>query len=454
MNSDLGYETFCQAGKNWDAKLVQLGANRVFDRQDCDVDYEQAASTWIPGALDALASFGDQSTVSVSADALQLEKNNSLSRKQPWVARLVDKQLLSGSGSSQEIYHYALSIDGANWSYRTGDSVNVMPVNSDAAVDALLQCFAKASTPEPSLRVTPADELLRRRLANDLEWVRPSKALLQHLATQASDSDPSLQELQRVLHSAASLDAWLDGRDVIDLLNAYPQSFPDIEALSSMLTPMQARSYSIASSALVHPDEIHITVSTVRRERGARDYPGLGSGYLADQVEIGSDLRIYPAPSSAFTLPSELDVPIIMVGPGTGLAPFRGFLQERSLAKNVADAWLFFGNPHRKTDFLYKQELQSYLDTGALTKLDLAFSRDQSEKIYVQDKMREHGAEIYQWLERGAVLYVCGDASRMAADVEQALLDILRENAQLESVAANQYLVTLRENGRYLRDVY
>ncbi len=451
---DLGYETFCQAGKNWDAKLAQLGAKRVFDRQDCDVDYEQAASTWIPGALDALASFGDQSTVFVSADALQLEKNKTYSRKQPWDARLMDKQLLSGAGSSQEIYHYALSIDGANWDYKTGDSVNVIPVNSDAAVDALLQCFANASTAEPSQRAVPADELLMRRLANDLEWVRPSKALLQHLVTQAHDSDPSLQELQRVLHSAAALDTWLDGRDVIDLLNAYPQSVPDIETLSSLLTPMQARSYSIASSVLVHPDEMHITVSTVRRERGARDYPGLGSGYLADQVEIGSNLKIYPAPSSAFTLPSEIDAPIIMIGPGTGLAPFRGFLQERSLEKNASDAWLFFGNPHRKTDFLYEQELQSYLDTGALTKLDLAFSRDQSEKIYVQDKIREHGAEMYQWLERGAVLYVCGDASRMAADVEQALLDILRENAQLEPAAACQYLVTLRENGRYLRDVY
>ena len=451
---DLSYDTFCQAGKNWDAKLAQLGASRVFDRQDCDVDYEQAASTWLPGALDALASFGDQSTVSVSAGALQLEKNKSFSRKRPWVARVVDKQLLSGAGSSQEIYHYALSIDGANWAYKTGDSVNVIPVNSDAAVSALLQCFANVATPEPSLSAVSTDELLRRRLANDLEWGRPSKALLQHLATQACDSNPSLQELLRSMHSAAAIDAWLDGRDVIDLFSTYPQSLPDIKALSSLLIPMQARSYSIASSALVHPDEIHISVSTVRRQRGVRDYPGLGSGYLADQIEIGSDLRIYPAPSSSFTLPSDLDAPIVMIGPGTGLAPFRGFLQERSLAKNSADAWLFFGNPHRKTDFLYEQELESYLDSGVLTKLDLAFSRDQSEKIYVQDKMREQGAEMYQWLERGAVLYVCGDASHMAADVEQALLDILRENAQLEPAAASQYLLTLRENGRYLRDVY
>ncbi len=468
---DRSYDTFCAAGKDWDQQLAAMGATRLTGRVDCDVDYQDTADAWLENALPELANYGDQTTVLASPD-IEPDSTNAISRRNPWQAELVDKQLLSGEASVQEVYHYALSVEGADWNYQPGDSVNLLVENSDQQVNTLLQCFPmwqSAVDDAGSANIQQSASTLRQQLRTSFEWVKPSRKLLRAIADTAG-----ITELETLLatNRQSDIDHWIDGRDVPDLLQAYSTLFDSPEALLPLLTPLQPRTYSIASSPLAHPDEIHITVSTVRRKRRNRDYPGLASTYLADGLQVGGHVHIYPAPASDFKLPTALSTPIIMIGPGTGLAPFRGFLQHRSqrfnnagknpdkqsdqkqAKTNAGKAWLFFGNPNRATDYLYKQELESFLQEGTLTQIDLAFSRDQQDKIYVQHRLIESGEKVSYWLDQGATIYICGDATHMAADVHLALQKILQTHKQLSEASAREQLQQLKDAGRYLLDVY
>ncbi|MDN3021419.1 sulfite reductase flavoprotein subunit alpha [Streptomyces sp. S.PB5] len=435
---DRGYDDFCQAAKLIDTRLEQLGAARVHDRVDCDVDFEEPAAEWTTTVLDLLAAeTGAQGAKGTGGAAAQAPKKprSPWNKRTPYPSRLTANRLLSAPGSAKEIRHYEFDLGDSGITYEAGDALAVVPVNDDRLVAALLEHLGASDDRETA-------ELLR----TEREIRTPSKELIAELVERA----PTSELAAVVAHGdREDLDSWLWGRDVLDLLRDAGPKAPDLAELLPFLRPLQARQYSISSSPLAHPGSIHLTVASVRYDR----YEGVASTYLADRVGE-SGVGIYLQPNAAFSIPADDDAPMIMIGPGTGIAPFRGFLHERAARGASGRNWLFFGDQRREADFVYEDELTELRQRGVLTELDLAFSRDQAEKIYVQTRMRERSAELYSWLEDGASVYVCGDASRMAKDVETALLGVIAEQRGRGDDDAAEYLADLRRSKRYVRDVY
>ncbi|MFH8465261.1 sulfite reductase flavoprotein subunit alpha [Streptomyces sp. NPDC017991] len=338
------------------------------------------------------------------------------------------------------IRHYEFDLGDNGITYEAGDALAVVPLNDDALVRALLD-YLGAGGDEETARVLRAEREIRT----------PSKELIADLVERA----PSSELAAVVAHGDRSdLDSWLWGRDVLDLLRDAGSAAPGPAELLPLLRPLQARQYSISSSPLAHPDRVHLTVASVRYGTGQRTYAGVTSSYLADRVGAEAPVGIYLQPNASFGVPADDDTPMVMIGPGTGIAPFRGFLHERAARGASGRNWLFFGDRHRDTDFVYEDELGRLRESGVLTRLDLAFSRDQAEKVYVQTRMREQARELYAWLEDGAHVYVCGDAARMAKDVEAALLGVVAGQRGRGDADAAEYLADLRRAKRYVRDVY
>ncbi|KPI06669.1 NADPH--hemoprotein reductase [Actinobacteria bacterium OK074] len=440
---DRGYDDFCQAAKLIDTRLEQLGAGRLHERVDCDVDFEDPAAEWTTAVLDRLVAETGTTTAAPAPTAEAPRAPRSpWNKRTPYRSKLAVNRLLSSPASAKEIRHYEFDLGDSGITYEAGDALAVVPLNDPALVGELLEHLGASG-----------DEETARLLRTELEIRTPSKELIAELVERA----PSSELAAVVAHGDRSdLDSWLWGRDVLDLLrDAGPTAAPTLPELLPLLRPLQARQYSISSSPLAHPDRIHLTVASVRY--GGR-YEGVASTYLADRV--GGDgaedaaVGIYLHPNAAFSVPADDDAPMVMIGPGTGIAPFRGFLHERAARGATGRNWLFFGDQHRATDFVYEEELAELRERGVLTELDLAFSRDQAEKIYVQTRMREQSRELYAWLEEGAHVYVCGDASRMAKDVEAALLGVIAEQRGRGDDDAAEYLADLRRTKRYVRDVY
>jgi sulfite reductase (NADPH) flavoprotein alpha-component len=445
---DSGYDDFCQAGRLIDLRLEQLGAVRLAPRADCDVDFEEPAESWseeVVAALAAEAPAGtpQQQDAPVSAPA-PARARSPWNRRSPYGSRLVVNRVLSGAASAKEIRHYEFDLGDSGIDYAAGDALSVVPVNDPDLARGLLDRLGLRAEDEAD------GATLEQRMLHDWEIRTPSKELIAALA----ERDPAGELAEMVRRDdREAMDSWLWGRDVLDLLLASPRVRFDPFELAGLLRPLQARAYSISSSPLRSPDRIHLTVASVRhgsdRMRG-----GVCSTFLADRLSADGAVGIFPQPNAAFSVPSDGDRPIVMVGPGTGVAPFRGFLHERAESGATGGNWLFFGDQHRATDFIYEEELLELGDRGVLTRLDLAFSRDQEEKVYVQTRMRERAADLYAWLEEGAHFYVCGDASRMAKDVERALLDIVAGQGGLDEDGALEYLARLKREKRYVRDVY
>jgi len=444
---DTSYETFCQAGRDWDQKLSELGARRLADRIDCDVDYVDAAAGWIETALPIISETGDQTVTITAGSQAGGKAARQYNRDNPLIAELTEKRLLTKTGSTKATYHYELSHPGLGTHYEAGDVINVIPRNRRELVDDLLQVMAA----DGDIRLDGFDRTLRERLTEDVEIRTPSRALVVFIAENSGDK--TLQDLLKADEPRALTD-FLADHDILDLLKLYPNAKPDMATLIDMLRPLTPRSYSISSSPNAHEDEVYLTVATVRYEAGGRQHHGVGSTYLADMVELGELVQCYFVSNRSFSLPEDGDCPIIMVGPGTGIAPFLAFLEEHEVRSGKGDTWLFFGDRNAATDFLYEAELNAYLSRGGLTRLDLAFSRDQKSKIYVQARMRENGAELFAWLERGARFYVCGDAKNMAKDVNLALCDIIERHGGFSSTEAHAYVDKLKRDKRYLSDVY
>ncbi|MER6910353.1 sulfite reductase subunit alpha [Streptomyces sp. NPDC000594] len=452
---DRGYDDFCQAAKVLDTRLEQLGAVRLHDRVDCDVDYEEPAAAWTAEVLDRLVAETGATAASTPAAAQPTgaapQTRSPWNKRNPYRSRLAVNRLLSSPESAKEIRHYEFDLGDSGITYAAGDALAVVPVNDDALVGTLLEHLGAGGDEEIDGR--PLAEVLR----TGREIRTPSKELIADLVERA----PSSELASVVTHGDRSdLDSWLWGRDVLDLLRDAGSAAPGLDELLPFLRPLQARQYSISSSPLAHPDRIHLTIASIRYGTADRRYGGVASTYLADRVGGGagdtadSSAGIYLHPNTSFGVPADDDAPMIMIGPGTGIAPFRGFLHERAARGATGRNWLFFGDQHRTTDFVYEDELTQLGKEGVLTRLDLAFSRDQAEKIYVQTRMREHARELYGWLEDGAHFYVCGDASRMAKDVEAALLGVIAEQRGRGDEDAAQYLADLRRAKRYVRDVY
>ncbi|MEJ8284482.1 diflavin oxidoreductase [Curtobacterium citreum] len=458
---DTSYDEFCQAGKLLDTRFEQLGATRVHDRVDCDVDFEDAAALWSAAVLDRLAAeagatgapgattgsgAGDGATATGGAGAGRASRPGSQwNKRNPYPSRLAENRLLSSPRSAKEIRHYEFDLGDSGIEYAAGDALAVVPVNDEVFVAELLEQVG--ANGGESFDGRPITEVLR----SDREIRTPSKDLIADLVQRAPASELAAVVSHGDKHE---LDRWLWGRDVLDLLRDAGPAAPGLDELLPNLRPLQARQYSISSSPLAHLDRIHLTIASVRYGDPHRMYAGVASTFLADRVAPDRTVDVYLQPNASFGVPADESAPMIMIGPGTGIAPFRGFLHERAAAGATGRNWLFFGDQHRDTDFVYQDELTELQEQGVLNRLDLAFSRDQAEKVYVQTRMREQSAELFAWLEDGGHVYVCGDASRMAKDVEAALLDVIRTGRGRDEDDALSYLADLRRTKRYVRDVY
>lgn len=447
---DTGYDGFCQAGKLIDTRFEQLGAKRLHARLDCDIDYEDAAAAWIGEALPVAGAIDGGDAAANAVPVAVVEPANAKSawnRKNPFSSVVSVNRRLSGIDSAKEIRHYEFDLGDSGLEYEAGDALGVVPFNDPALVDAILQRLgAKADDAVAGLDQPLGDALLKQ-----FEISTPSRDLVQDVGKRANH-----EELNHILRNGdkQALDAFLWSKDTLDLLSL--NSAMDLNAADfvKLLKPLQHRAYSISSSPLAAEGSVHLTIASVRYHAQGRDHGGVCSTYLADRVAQGENAGIFVSQNKAFRVPANNDAPMIMVGPGTGIAPFRAFLQERKQRGAKGKNWLFFGDQHRANDFIYEQELGEMSSNGVLTRLDLAFSRDQAEKIYVQTRMKENGKALYAWLEEGGHFYVCGDATRMAKDVDDALHDIVASHGGLSAEAAGDYVNGLKREKRYLRDVY
>ena len=460
---DTNYEHFCGFGKKVDSRLEELGAKRIFERIDCNVDFEEGASRWQKGVLEAVSQIhtggdvqrlngsGAASTNGAAAPAVTEKKTVGYSRKNPFPARLLVNRNLTGEGSEKDTRHYEICLKGSGLTYEVGDALGIMPTNSPELVEEILKALHFDG--EEEVDGPDGDKMpIRLALLREYQIRAPHRDFLNAMA----EHDAADQYLKELISSEVrtELDKFLWGREIIDFLTESPGvGFTPTEFVSK-LQKLQPRLYSIASSLKAHPEQVHLTIDTVRYEIHGRKRKGVCSNFLAERVGEDTPVPVFVQPSKHFRPPQNGDLGMIMVGPGTGIAPFRAFLEERKATEAKGGNWLFFGAQKSSCDFFYKEELEAYQREGVLTRLDTAFSRDQDFKIYVQNRMLENARELWNWLEKGAHFYVCGDASRMAKDVDKALHEIVKIGGDRSEEDASQYIQKLKSEKRYQRDVY
>jgi sulfite reductase (NADPH) flavoprotein alpha-component len=436
---DPSYESFCQHGKNLDQRLESLGASALLPRVDCDPEFDVPADAWFKALQHALSLDIPESSAGESEPVVELH-----TRSRPLSSGLSINRRLNAEGAQKDTRQFALALGDSGFKYEAGDALGVWPRNCPELVGELLDLTGL----DPECPVTlekHGDVPLREALAQHFEIAKPHFDTLQFIAERSRN--PELKVLLGDTYKGELKD-WLWGRQLADVLQAFPMRCSAEELLGS-LKPLQPRSYSIASSSKAHPDAVHLTVSAVRY--GKRK--GVSSTFLADRAGQ-CEVPIFLQPAKHFRVPGDGDVPMIMIGPGTGVAPFRGFLQERRARGDGGKNWLFFGEQHAASDFYYRDELEGMQHDGLLTHLSLAFSRDQGEKIYVQHRIQQQGAQLWRWLQEGAQVYVCGDAAHMAKDVDLALRHVVAQHGGLSEEGAAEHLRYLTEQKRYLRDVY
>ena len=445
---DKSYLHYCQTGKDFDERLAALGGTRLLARRDVDVAFKAPAAQWIE---DVLAKLTADAAVSNAAPAAVVTNEAApaveYSAENPWAAKVLESIQLNGRGSDKETYHIELDLAGSGLRYAPGDALAVVPLNHEPLVAEVLRAARLSDT--TAVQVEGESLPLAAALATRRELTVLTRDVLERYAALAPHAD-----LQHLLADPSRLQPYLYGRDVADLLTEFPSEQLTAQTLADTLRPLPSRAYSIASSLLAHPDEVHLTVGAVRYAAFGRDKLGVCSSFLADRVALGDEVRVYVQENEFFRLPQSLDTDIIMLGAGTGVAPFRAFVEERAELGAAGRNWLLFGNPHFTTDFLYQSEWLNYLKKGQLAQLDVAFSRDQAQKIYVQDRLLERSRQVYEWLEGGASFYVCGDKTRLGQAVQQALGAVVQKEAGLAAEAAADYVKALRKQRRYLEDVY
>ncbi|NMP31702.1 assimilatory sulfite reductase (NADPH) flavoprotein subunit [Thalassotalea sp. M1531] len=450
---DSSYEFFCQTGKDFDLRLAELGATRVAERVDCDVDYDEEAQSWNTSIVESLK---DELTADAGglAPVVQLPGTASaisaFNKQNPYEAELLVSQKITGRDSAKDVRHVEIDLGESGLTYQAGDALGVYFNNDDALVSELLAAVSLSGDETITLKKSGEEVTfsIKQALAEELEitqtplsfvefWIQHSGS--ETLASEITDKD--------------SLREYAANHQVVDVINAAPSAI-DAQLLADNLRKITPRLYSIASSQAEVEEEVHLTVGVVNYKSNEKVRLGGASGFLGQRLEEGGKVRVFVEHNDNFRLPENPDTPVIMIGPGTGVAPFRAFMQQREALDATGDNWMFFGDQTFTQDFLYQVEWQNYLKSGLLTKMDVAFSRDQAEKVYVQHRLQENAAEVFAWLERGAHLYICGDMSRMAKDVETALLEIIAEQGGKSLEQSEQYLKDLRNAKRYQKDVY
>ena len=435
---DRSYAQFCEAGHHLDDRLAALGGTRAAPLLECDLDYDKPAADWLGTTLAELRGKDEPAQDSVihvdfgQVAAAEYDKSN------PFEAEITELVNLNGSRSEKQTFHVELDLSGSGITYQPGDALGVVPVNDSTVVEAVLAPVGLGG-----------DSALHQTLAERHDVTTLTGHLVRSYAELTGDAS-----LASLANDAARLAEFLPGRHVADLLDAYPNRLTP-EQLTGLLRPLPPRLYSIASSQAATPDEVHLLVSAVRYRTHDRDRGGVTSTFIADRRKKGDRLRVYVKPNNHFRLPADPATPVIMIGPGTGVAPFRAFMQERDAA-GVTDArtWLFFGDRTYTQDFLYQLEWQDLMHRGVLGRIDVAFSRDQDAKVYVQHRLWEHRRDLYAWLQDGARVYVCGDQAHMAKDVHAALRNVIADGAGGTPEAAEAELDAMKRQGRYLLDVY
>ncbi|HDH7803300.1 TPA: NADPH-dependent assimilatory sulfite reductase flavoprotein subunit [Raoultella ornithinolytica] len=445
---DTSYEFFCQSGKDFDSRLAELGAERLLDRVDADVEYQPAAAEWRARVVEVLKSRAPVAAPAQGAPSGAVNDIHSspYTKEAPLTATLAVNQRITGRDSEKDVRHIEIDLADSGLRYQPGDALGVWYQNDPALVKELVELlWLKGDEP-----VTVDGKTLP--LAEALEWhfelTVNTANIVENYATLTRSETllPLVGDKAQLQHYAATT-------PIVDMVRFSPAQL-DADALIGLLRPLTPRLYSIASSQAEVESEVHITVGAVRYDIEGRARAGGASSFLADRVEEDGEVRVFIEHNDNFRLPANPQTPVIMIGPGTGIAPFRAFMQQRAADGAEGKNWLFFGNPHFTEDFLYQVEWQRYVKEGVLSRIDLAWSRDQQQKVYVQDKLREQGAELWRWINDGAHIYVCGDANRMAKDVEQTLLEVIAEFGAMDAEAADEFLSELRVERRYQRDVY
>lgn len=449
---DRNYEHFCKFGIDLDERLAELGARRIAPRSESDVDVDGPFESWKTHVAAQLVAGDTKAPLSPAAAASTkvTPAAQTHTRDTPYAAELAERRALTCGTSSKLTMHLGFSLAGSGLRYEAGDACGIIAQNDPALVSEILSLLpfaAACPVTLPKIGACSIEEALLRHC----QHTKLTRKVIQAFAKKAN-----CKTLSTLLapEQATHLDSFLWDRGLIDLLHAYPGVVENPQELVDMLPRLAPRLYSISSSPAAHKDELHCTIAVVRYRSHNRERGGVASTMLADRVQQGERVPIYIQPNARFRLPSDANAPIIMIGPGTGIAPFRAFLHERQALGHGGRNWLFFGERSASTDFLYRDELRSMCDSGHLTRLETAFSRDQAHKVYVQDRMLEHGMDFWTWLEDGASIYVCGDASRMAKDVDASLHTLIERHGGMDRDAAAEYVSRLHEEGRYHRDVY
>lgn len=441
---DKSYRLFCKTGLDIDQAFAKAGAQEILPVLTLDVDYEDEATQWVNRFAEVFAASKVETGAVTSAKPA--EKSVQYSYKNPFQATVLDKVKITGRDSDKEVYHLELSLEGSGIAYEPGDAVGILANNPPQLVDAILTELNFSG--DETVLIKNTEYALREALSNRLEVTVLNREVIQNYQKLASST-----ELLKIVQDEKLLEDFLFGHDVLDLLQEYPAKF-DAQTLAGLLRIFPARLYSISSSQSVVGDEVHVTVAIVRYAKKGRSRAGACSSFLADRIEIDSTVPVYIEKNPSFKLPEDNDTPIILIGAGTGVAPYRAFLQHREAENLKGKTWMFFGERRFKSDFLYQVEWQKLLKDGVLEKLDVAFSRDQKEKIYVQHRLAERSREIFEWISGGAHIYLCGDRKNMAKDVQSGLLQIIEQEGGMSPEKAGEFLKKLKKERKFQLDVY
>jgi len=447
---DTSYEFFSQAGKDFDSKLGELGGERLLDRVDADVEFAADAEQWRKKIVEVLkARVPTESPAAAVANATGTVNevfSSPYTKEEPLTASLAVNQKITGRNSDKDVRHIEIDLGDSGLRYQPGDALGVWYENDPALVQELVELlWLKGDEP---VEVNGAELPLSEALQKHFELTVNTTQIVEQYGKLSRD-----EKLLELVSDKSRLQHYAQTTPIVDMVRQAPTELRAGQ-LTELLRPLTPRLYSIASSQAESETEVHITVGAVRYEIDGRARAGGASSFLADRLEEDGEVRVFIEHNDNFRLPANPETPVIMIGPGTGIAPFRAFMQQRDNDGAEGKNWLFFGNPHFTEDFLYQVEWQRYVKDGLLTNIDLAWSRDQQQKVYVQDKIRAKGAEVWSWIQQGAHIYVCGDANRMAKDVEQALLEIVAEHGGMDIESADEFLSELRIERRYQRDVY